>query len=298
MTRKLRELTIKDNFMFGAVMAEEENCRGLLELVTDIPIQRVEVSREKSFVYHPQYKGVRLDVYANDERNTCYNVEMQVARRPALGRRARFYRSQMDMELLLKGRDYPELPEAYVIFICDFDPFGGGYYRYTFESVCLEDSTQKMQEGCRCIFLNAVGNRPEAVPAALVHFLQYVHADLESSEEDFQDLFVEQLQKAVRHVKESREMEERYMVLEEMLREERAEGRMEGRAEGKAEGRIEGRTEGKAEAIVELLRNKGPVSGPLEEKILCERDEKVLTSWLLLAAGADTAEEFEKQISR
>ena len=54
---RLKELTIKDNFMFGAVMMDEENCKGLLERVLEIPIERVEVSREKSIVYHPEYKG-------------------------------------------------------------------------------------------------------------------------------------------------------------------------------------------------------------------------------------------------
>ena len=29
MAKTLKELTIKDDFMFSAVMAEEENCRGL-----------------------------------------------------------------------------------------------------------------------------------------------------------------------------------------------------------------------------------------------------------------------------
>ena len=62
--------------MFGAVMCDEENCRQLLEMVLKIPIQRVEVSKEKSIVYHPEYKGVRLDVYARDENQTHYNVEM------------------------------------------------------------------------------------------------------------------------------------------------------------------------------------------------------------------------------
>ena len=79
MTRRktLSGLTIKDNFMFGAVMCNEELCRQLLELVLDFPIARVEVSKEKCIVYHPAYKGVRLDVYAKDENQTHYNVEMQ-----------------------------------------------------------------------------------------------------------------------------------------------------------------------------------------------------------------------------
>ena len=35
------------------------------------------------------------------------------------------------MEMLLAGEDYAELPNTYVIFICDFDPIGEGKYRYT-----------------------------------------------------------------------------------------------------------------------------------------------------------------------
>ena len=94
--QRLKELTIKDNFMFGAVMMDEDNCKGLLERVLELPIERVEISREKSIVYHPEYKGVRLDVYAKDESQTRYNVEMQVEKKPALGKRSRYYQSQMD----------------------------------------------------------------------------------------------------------------------------------------------------------------------------------------------------------
>ena len=79
--KQLKELTLKDNFMFGAVMMEEENCKRFLELALGFPIERVEVSKEKSIVYHPEYKGVRLDVYAKNEHNTRYNVEMQVAKK-------------------------------------------------------------------------------------------------------------------------------------------------------------------------------------------------------------------------
>lgn len=47
-TKRLKELTIKDNFMFGAVMMDEDNCKGLLERVLEIPIDRVDVSKEKA----------------------------------------------------------------------------------------------------------------------------------------------------------------------------------------------------------------------------------------------------------
>ena len=46
----------------------EEICRELLELVLGFRIAKVTVSREKSYVYHPKYKGVRLDIIAADEK--------------------------------------------------------------------------------------------------------------------------------------------------------------------------------------------------------------------------------------
>ena len=128
--KTLKELTIKNNFMFGAVMMDGDNCKELLELILQISIERVEVSKERSIVYHPEYKGIRLDVYAKDEKNTHYNVEMQAVPKQLLGKRARYYHSQIDMELLATGQKYEKLSNSYVIFICDFDPFGKRKYCY------------------------------------------------------------------------------------------------------------------------------------------------------------------------
>ena len=66
--------------------------------------------------------------------------------------------------------------------------------------------------------------------------MKFVKADLKESQEDFHDIYVKQLQNSIRHIKESREMEERFMILEEMLRDERAAGRREGLQEGELNG--------------------------------------------------------------
>ena len=46
--KKLKDLTLKDNFMFGAVMMEADNCRDFLELALGVSVDHVEVSKEKS----------------------------------------------------------------------------------------------------------------------------------------------------------------------------------------------------------------------------------------------------------
>ena len=278
--KQLKELTLKDNFMFGAVMMEEENCKRFLELALGFPIERVEVSKEKSIVYHPEYKGVRLDVYAKNEHNTRYNVEMQVAKKAELGKRVRYYHGQIDMELLLSGSDYTELPEVYVIFICDFDPFGKKKYRYTFTKQCEEEPGAQLQEGCKSIFLSTRGENDREVPGELVSFLNFVKADLSESETDFEDDFVEKLQNTIRRIKSNREMEERFMIFEEMLRDERAEGK------------AEGKTEAVLEMLLELMNDLGEIPDELRNRIASEKDLETLKKWLRLAARSESLDEF------
>ena len=233
--KSLQELTFKDNFMFGAVMLDPENCKGILERSLGIPIERVEVSKEKSIVYNPEYKGIRLDAYARDADQTRYNVEMQVLQMPELQKRVRYYHSQIDMEILLSGLSYEELPDTYVIFICDFDPFGEGKYRYTRKCICKEVPELEMEDGAYTIFLSTHGINEEEEPEELVNFLKFA-GGRPSDNADGEDPFIKKLQDSIREVKESREMGARYMTFQELLKDEREAGRAEGRAEGIALG--------------------------------------------------------------
>ena len=278
--KTLQELTLKDNFMFGAVMSEEANCKRLLELILGFPIARIEVSKERSITYHPEYKGVRLDVYAADENNTRYNVEMQAAAEIALGKRSRYYHSQIDMELLQSGSSYSDLPDSYVIFICDFDPFGERKYRYSFIPSCQECPTARLKDGSCTIFLNTRGENPDEIPRELRSFLEYVSADLEASAKDFGDAYVKSLQRSVTLVKQSREMEQRYMLLQELI----------------DAGRSEGERKKQIANILTLLKHKGTVSETLRSKITEETDLGVLERWFELAIETDSVEQFAREI--
>ena len=117
MSRNFQELTIKDSFMFAAVMSDEKQCRELLELVLEMKILQVTVIAEKSMSYRPDYHGVRMDVLAEEKGSKRrFNVEMQVKRKIDLPWRSRYYHSQLDMDALLSGQSYDHLPDTYVIF--------------------------------------------------------------------------------------------------------------------------------------------------------------------------------------
>lgn len=303
--KTLQELTIKDNFMFAAVMLEPENAKDLIEMTIGIKIDHVEVSREKSIVYNPEYKGVRLDVYLKDDTGRHFNVEMQAASQP-LAKRARYYHSQMDMELLVSGTDYENLPDSYVLFICDFDPFGLGMYRYTLRQTLVENDKFTHNDGSHTVFLSTVGSNEKDVPGALVKFLKYVAADIKECNKNFNDEYVSRLQNSVRKIKISRDMEGRYMLFEELMKNEYRAGREEGKAEGKAEGIIEGRAEGiiqgkregLLEAVIKLLESRFTISDNLSERIRQVEDEEQINELLTSAVSAESVESFKEELGK
>lgn len=219
MKKRLQDLTIKDAFMFAAVMSDEEQCRHLLELVLNTKILTIHVVTEKSITYHPEYHGVWLDVMAEEEgTRRRFNVEMQVKTEIALAKRSRYYHAQMDMDALLAGESYDQLADTYVIFICDFDPFGNRLYRYTIENR-IQETGKALNDGSQTIILSTKGKNQSEVPVELVRFLQYVAQ--ETDEAETEDDYVK-----------NRDWEGKYMLLEEMMREERMEGMQEGIQKG------------------------------------------------------------------
>ena len=286
--KTLQELTFKDNFMFAAVMLDEENAKGVIERALEIKVDHVEVSYEKSIVYNPEYKGIRLDVYLKDELGRHFNVEMQVATTHIL-KRSRYYHSQIDMELLGTGIDYEELPESYVIFICDFDPIGLGKYKYTRCQTILEDKGYEYDDGSHTVFLSTVGENEDEVTQDLVKFLKFVGAGIEESKGDYSDKFVERLQKSVEKIKFDREMGRRYMLFEELMKDEYNAGKAEGIANSLSECK---------KNILEILVGIAPVSENLKNRILSIENFDDVMQLTVKAAQADKLQTFEEELEK
>ena len=234
MKKTFQELTIKDPFMFAATMSDEEQCKAFLEIVLEMKIAQVSVITEKTIAYHPEYHGIRLDVLAVEEGiNRRFNVEMQVKDKKNLPKRSRYYHSQLDMDALLTGIDYNHLPDTYVIFICDYDLFGDRLYRYTICNHCKEND-KDVDDGDYTIWLSSKGNNVAEESGELVKFLQYVEDP--EKESDSEGEFVKSLKEQIAAIKRNREWEGRFMLLEEMIADEREEAMAEGHAKGLAEG--------------------------------------------------------------
>lgn len=228
MTRKktFQELEFHDAFMFAAAMEDEEICRMVLERVLEIPIKAVKVQSESVLLYNSDYRGIRMDVFADDGAGTVFDVEMQTTNRGNLPRRSRFYQAQMDASALSPGEDFKRLPESFVIFLCRFDPFGRGRCRYTFQERCREDG-ETLGDGTCKVFLNTTGVHKDDISQELVQFLNYVeHAPGAAAASE--DSLIRQIDTRIASLKCNRRMEERYMLFGEMLSDERKEGQKEG----------------------------------------------------------------------
>ena len=282
-TRKFKDLTIRDAFMFAAVMSDPEICRRVIELALGIPISEVHIQTEKTMAYHSEYHGVRLDVYAADVNRTRFNVEMQVTLQKFLPKRSRYYHDQIDMDALLTGNSYENPPDTYVIFICDFDPFGDGLYRYSTRTVCTETG-KYVNDGVETVYLNAHGQNRSDIPEELLQFLDYVKDTGRTGAVSTTDPFVRHLQVTIDTIKQNRSMEERYMLLEEMMRNEKQEGKQEGNIEGKQE------------FLLTALESKFSISTDLKEKIISETDINKLNTWFKLSLQASSQEDFEKSM--
>ncbi len=144
----------------------------------------------------------------------------------------------------------------------------------------------KLGDGSCTIFLSTRGENEKAVPPELVRFLKFVTADLKENEGDFQDRLVSQLQKTIRDIKTDREMGERYMTLEELLKDEKQEGRMEGRLEATREN------------ILELLEELGPVPDQLRDRLEELEELEALKALHKMSARADSIQAFKKEAEK
>lgn len=282
-TRKFKDLTIRDAFMFAAVMSDLEICRRVLELALGIPISEVHIQTEKTMAYHSEYHGVRLDVYAADANRTRFNVEMQVTLQKFLPKRSRYYHDQIDMDALLTGDSYENLPDTYVIFICDFDPFGDGLYRYSTGTYC-EETGSRVYDGVETIYLNTHGKNREDIPEELLQFLDYVKNTGREEDVLTTDPFVRHLQDTIDKIKLDRGMEERYMLLEEMMRNEKQKGIQQGSWEMLVQ------------CIINSLESKFVIPVELKEKIVSETDIDKLNVWFQLSLKVSSIEDFEQNM--
>lgn len=251
------ELTFTDDGMFQAVLRNKEICAELVERLLHIKVGHIEYPElEKPIKPFYTTKGVRLDVYLKDE-DKIIDVEMQSSPQEALGKRTRYYQSMIDMDSLMKGQDYTELKESYVLFICKNDPFFKdnekknpyGLPCYTFQNICKENAIVNLNDKSLKVIYNASAYSQEK-DEKIKAFLHYI-----STNEPGEDDFSNRLSDLVEIIKDNEIFRSDYAAMNlhdrDIMRLAKKEGREEGLKDGAQQKAIETATN--------MLNDKIPV---------------------------------------
>lgn len=231
--KRWEDLELKDDFMFAKVMRDKQICIKMLERLLDVKIADIKYPADQK-VIDIQYdsKSVRLYVYVEDDENTIYDVEIQTSNTGELSKRSRYYQGMIDLNMIEKGELYSKLNKSFVIFICTFDPFGKGLYRYTFENICKEDNNLFLNDQAVKLFFNTAGTVGD-VSDETKAFLQYIGGTASP------DAYVKELEERIAKVKLSEEWKVEYMTLLMRDKENIEKGRREGKINGKIIARYE-----------------------------------------------------------
>ena len=178
--KPIDELFFTDDYMFGTVMRNAEICKSILETLLNIQIEKLEYPElQKSISTYYESKGVRLDVYVKDS-NKVFDIEVQNDSAISLPKRMRYYQSMVDMDSLLKGKDYSELKESFIIFICQYDPFTEGLPCYTFKNLCIQDKNLELSDETTKIIFNSTAYDKEK-NVDIRKFLKYIRTKVPTS---------------------------------------------------------------------------------------------------------------------
>lgn len=225
--KDFKDLTLKDDFMFGIVMRHPKLCKMCLERILNKKIVKIEFPEsQKTIDISVAAKSIRLDVYCEGEESV-YNIEMQ--RSDFETQRGRYYQGMMDINLIEKGQHYSELKNNLVIFICTFDKFGEGRHLYTFENRCIQNPEIRYGDGTQKIVLNTKGTMND-IPTPLKNFLDYIDHGAVTDE------YTGMLDAEVHSTLNNEKWRMDYMTYAMKIDDERYYARKEGRKEGLNEG--------------------------------------------------------------
>ena len=222
---------------FAKVMSDKRLCKPLLESILNIKIRDIEyVDYEETIQMTIKSKGIRLDIYVEDDNNTVFNLEMQTTAYKELPKRSRYYQGVIDLNMIEKGEPYDILKDSCVIFICTFDFFGKNKCIYEFENLCIDDCGIKLNDGTHKIFLNTKGDK-KGINKELKSLLEYFDGSEPESE------LTRRIDRKVIAARKNERWRREYMSLQMEMNLKYREGLKAGEEKGRALGQSEGKIE-------------------------------------------------------
>lgn len=233
--RKLKELNLLDDFLFGTMIAYpeigERFSREILKIIFQREFGKLTVVPQKVYYGSDTDKhGARLDVYLEEENEKAdrehpenaviYDIEPDknndAESRKALPKRMRFYHAMIDGKSLKAGESYHNLKRVIIIMIMPYDPCGADRMVYTIRNTCIEDSGIPYDDGAMTLLLYTKGKtgNPREELRQLLCYME------NTTRENAVNPSLKEIQQMVDTVKQDKEVSLEYMKIferEEML---------------------------------------------------------------------------------
>ena len=154
--RQIQAMNLFDDIFTSVVFKDEGACLHLVRQLMQNPKLNIIAFRTQDAIPMLISKSPRLDITAEDDKGTLYEIEIQRLEEPAPARRVRYYSSVMDSELLRKGVSYDKLPEAYLFYLSQKDIWQKGQTVYKLEqSLRFGDELMPYENGLHTLYVNA-----------------------------------------------------------------------------------------------------------------------------------------------
>ena len=222
-----------NDVIFKAVMKDESIAAWLVSTILGRKVKKIEnLVSQKEVKITRASRGVYFDLYFEDD-SAVYDVEMQNLAPFDMGRRCRYYQGMIDSDILSTGKDYKDLKNSYIIFLCTYDPFELERPIYTFENVCTDDEkcavgdALRLETGAKIIICNALAYNKTSDDLQIL--LKYLTTHKAEKNNDF----IEQIDEAVLYANNDKEIRRNAEMYDLKLQDAMDEGIAIGMERGK-----------------------------------------------------------------
>ena len=153
---QIQAMNLFNDTFISVVFKDEASCLHLVRQLMQKPDLKIIACRTQDAIPMLISKSPRLDITAEDDQGTLYEIEIQRLEEPAPARRVRYYSAVMDSELLRKGVTYDKLPEVYLFYLSEKDIWHRGQTVYELEQLLkVGDDSIHYDNGLHTIYVNA-----------------------------------------------------------------------------------------------------------------------------------------------
>ncbi len=238
---KLKELRlIDDDFMNIALNENKKAVEKIIQIILEKQIKLEEVHTQEK-IQNLTGSSIILDIYAKDEKENEYNIEIQRQVKGAHPKRLRYNAALIDMRQKIK-EGYRSLKDTYIIILTEKDYFKEKKAKYQIKQK-IEETNKDYYDGVYKIYVNLEYEGEDEI-GELIHDIKCREA---------KEMKIKELKETVERFKNTKEGKNKMCKVFEEIREK---GRQEERARMSKEFEVikeKGKEEEKKEIILRMF---------------------------------------------